>query len=270
MIHIVFGATPTSNLTYALQSKSHKVIGFPIDFSVGPLTNIHKESGIEHYFNWLKSSFHLIHDNLEDDQETYCRSLQKIVEIEDGEQITIWTCENASEQIGLRIACYLLKDKNVEVNYINTYHAMHDYIKDKEVRVNIRHTGECNREQLLHFYRNSIHSISEEMKSDYSKKGEKLLSNNSPARSWLDGNIVNEKETKDDRFILEHVQRLQRENNNDYIKAIIVIGEVFGHTDQALSDVWIEYRIRSLIDSQKLVCEGNLHSIWTYKVRAVE
>ncbi|WP_170862619.1 DUF3658 domain-containing protein [Gracilibacillus kekensis] len=72
--------------------------------------------------------------------------------------------------------------------------------------MNIRHTGECNREQLLHFSRNSVCSITEKIQSNYSKEGEKLLSSNNLARSWLDGKIVNEKETKDDRFILEHVQ----------------------------------------------------------------
>ncbi len=270
MIHIVFGASATDSLTYALQDKSHKIIGFPIDFSVGPLTNIHKECGIEDYFTWLKSSFHLIHENLEDVQDAYCGSLQKLFEIEDGEQITIWTCENAAEQIGLRIIGYLVKDKNVEMKTINTFHAMHDYLKDKEVRMDIRHTGECNREQLIHFYRNSICPITEETKSIYAKEGKKLLSSNSIARSWIQGKVVDEQETKNDRFILECVQRLQRENNDkDYIKTAIVIGEVIGHVEQPLPDVWIEYRIRSLIGSNQLNYEGSLQSMRTYSVSVV-
>ncbi|WP_073198774.1 DUF3658 domain-containing protein [Gracilibacillus kekensis] len=60
---------------------------------------------------------------------------------------------------------------------------------------------------------------------------------------------------------------MQREKNNDYIKVVIVIGEVIGHTDQALTDVWIEYRIRSLIGSNQLVYEGSLQSMQGYKVR---
>ncbi|WP_170862620.1 hypothetical protein [Gracilibacillus kekensis] len=45
MIHIVFGAAATNSLTYALQSKSHKVIGFPIDFRLERLLIFIKKAG---------------------------------------------------------------------------------------------------------------------------------------------------------------------------------------------------------------------------------
>ncbi|GAE93641.1 hypothetical protein JCM21714_2741 [Gracilibacillus boraciitolerans JCM 21714] len=256
MILIIFGAAATCSLKHALKSNSHEIISFPVDFSIGPITNIHKKIGIQHYFTWLQSALHSNRGNLEDDQNVFCNSLQKISEIKDGEQITIWTCENASEQIGLRICCYLLKDKNVEVNSINTFHAMNEYMKDTELRMDIRHTGDCNMTQLLHFYKHSICPVTEEMKSDYVEAGENLLNNNSIARSWLQEKVVDEKETKDDQFIQNCVKRLQINDNKDYIKATIVIGEVIGHTDQPLSDVWIEYRIRSLIDSYQLEYEA--------------
>src|SRR5699024_9927015 len=103
----------------------------------------------------------------------------QLSEIKAGDQVTIWTSENASEQIGLRISCYLLKDKNVTLNSVNTFHAMRDYYKEKDIQIDIRHSGECNAEQLTSFYIQSILPISEEMKSDYAKEGENLLGSKS-------------------------------------------------------------------------------------------
>ena len=57
MIHLVFGAAAARSLKHGLRKSSHKIIGFPIDLSVGPITNIHKQSGINYYFTWLKSSY---------------------------------------------------------------------------------------------------------------------------------------------------------------------------------------------------------------------
>ncbi len=238
VIHLVFGAAATGSLQYAFRKqRNHKIIGFPIDFSVGPIANIHEESSINYYFNWLQSSFHPLWSYFKDDQTVYQQSLQKMQQIEDGEQVTIWTCENAAEQIGLRICCYLLKDKEVELSVINTYHAMHDDTKDKNIRIDLRCTGACNPEQLAHFYKHSAYPIAKKIIGDYVQDGERLLSNKSIVRSWRRGEIVDELETRDDHFILECTRMLHRQRHNlDFINVTRVIGEMIGHAEQVLSD----------------------------------
>ena len=211
MIHLIFGAAATGSLKYALSNRSDEIIGFPIDFSVGPITNIHKQSGINNYFSWLKSSYHKVWGYYEEDQTNYRQSLQSLLEIEDGEQVTIWSSENTSEQIGLRISCYLLKDKEVEFRLINTFDAMLDYMKNQDVQVHIRHTGECSPKQLAHFYKYSIHSIPDEIKNYYVQDGERLLSSKSMVRSWQQGKIVDDRETRDDPFILECAIKVHNE-----------------------------------------------------------
>ena len=270
MIHLVFGAAATGSLKHTFRKQSHKIIGFPIDFSVGPISNIHKRSGIINYFTWLKSSFHTVWSYFEDDQTVCHQSLQRLLEIEDGQQITIWTCENASEQIGLRICCHLLKDKEVELSFVNTFEAMKDYTKYKDVKIEIRQTGECNPEQLAHFYKNSLCPISEEIRSDLDKDGEELLQNTAIVRSWKQGEIINELETRDDSFIMECAKRIHSEwPNQEFINATRVIGEAMAYSKQSFSDAWFEYRIRSLIDSGQLVYEGNLQSMSMYKIKVV-
>ncbi|PPA69534.1 DUF1835 domain-containing protein [Jeotgalibacillus proteolyticus] len=268
MIHLIFGAAAAGSLKYALRKGNHKIIEFPIDFSVGPFTNIHQQSGIDNYFSWVKSAYHPVWGFYKEDQATCSQSLQQVEEIEDGEQVTIWTSENASEQIGLRISCFLLKDKEVELRLINTSDAMEDYTKLEDVQIHIRHTGECVPEQLAHFYKHSTCSISEKMKSNYVKGGERLVSSEGVVRSWINGEIVEERESRDDRFILESAIRLHSEMpEQEFINATSLVGEVIGHSKQTISDSWIEYRIRQLIHSNYLAYEGDLQSMGMYKIK---
>ncbi|MFC0562565.1 DUF1835 domain-containing protein [Halalkalibacter alkalisediminis] len=270
MIHLIFGAAATASLKHALRRKNHQVIGFPIDFSIGPITNIHKENGIHDYFSWLNSSFHTMWRYLEGDQTTYHHSLQKLLEIEDGEQVTIWTCENTTEQIGLRISCYLLIGKEVDLSYVNTFHAINYYTKHMDVKIDIRQTADCNAEQLTHFYEHSTYPISEKMKNDYVRDGEKLLNSKSIVRTWRNGEIVDDVETRDDSFILDCADRIHNERGNQgFINATRVIGEVLGHSEQLLTDIWIEYRVRSLIHSNQLAYEGNLRAMRKYKIKVL-
>ena len=269
MIHIVFGDSATGSLKYTFREQSHKIIGFPIDFSVGPITNIDKNSGVESYFTWLKSSFHTVWDYCENQRTGYQQSLQKLLEIKDGESVTIWTCNNATEQIGLRIICYLLKDKQVKLSVVNTYRAMLDFT-NKDVRFEIRHTGECNAEQLAHFFEYATCPISEDMRRTLGEDGVKLLHSTGIVRSWQQEEIIDDLESRDDSFIMECIRRLHTERQNtDFMIATRLIGEVLGLSEQTFSDVWIEYRVRSLIHSGQLAYEGNLQSMRMYKVKAV-
>ncbi|QUW23582.1 DUF1835 domain-containing protein [Sporosarcina sp. Marseille-Q4063] len=272
MYHLIFGNAAIGGLKHAFRKKSHKVIGFPIDFSVGPITNIHKESGITRHFDWLRSSFRTdLNGGDFDDQTAYCESLQKLLEIKDGEQVIIWTCENAAEQIGLRISYYLLKDKEVELSVVNTFTAMHEYMKHKDVQFDIRHSAECDAEQLAHFYMHSTRPISKEVKREYAQSGEKLLSSESIVRSWQHGEVIDDLATRDDPFILECAESLHNEMPElEFINAPRVIGEVLGHSTHSLSDTWIEYRLRSLINSNKLAYKGNLQSMRMYEIKVIQ
>lgn len=270
VIHIVFGRSAFGSLKFSLRGKSHKVIGFPIDFSVGPITNIHKKSGSKHYFTWMKSTFDTMWSCPEEDEIAYERALQQLVEIKPGDELTIWTCENAAEQIGLRICLYLLKDKEVTLNLVNTFKAMKDFTKHGDVDIAIRHTGECNAKQLAHFYEHSLCPISAKMKESLEQEGEVQIQSESFVRSWKKGEILHELESSGDSFIMDCAKKVHQEmSDTEFIYAARVIGEVIGHSEQPISDAWIDYRIRSLIHSGHLVYEGDLQSAQMYKIKVV-
>lgn len=102
------------------------------------------------------------------------------------------------------------------------------------------------------------------------QEGEELIQSKSFVRSWKKREIFHELETRDDSFIMDCAKKIHHEmGDSDFIHAARVIGEVVGHSEQSLSDAWIEYRIRSLIHSGHLMYDGDLQSTRMYKIKVV-
>lgn len=51
------------------------------------------------------------YDDFPDYKKRFRKTINEIASIPEGTQITIWTSDNAHEQIGMRMAMYLLKEK---------------------------------------------------------------------------------------------------------------------------------------------------------------
>lgn len=264
MIHLIVGKSAEACLKFGLDSGNHKVIGFPVNFSVGPIKNIHGRSGMENYFTWLEMSLDEAWSGAENDQSLYTEALAQLNKIDDGAEVTIWTCENASEQVGLRLFCYLLKEKALKLNLINTYTAMKKYKNN----IMIRHSGECSSEDLAYFFKHDCSPISNDLREELTREAEVLSQSEGYLRSWRNGKIIGELETKHDAFIMMCAKRLQSElEDAEYMPVARLIGEVIGHAQQPLSDAWIEYRIRMLIDAGYLVRKGNMKM---YQIKVVK
>lgn len=271
MNHIVIGPSAAASFKSAIQRPDDIILEFPFDFSVGPIAQIHKKRGISTREDWIAHSFNPIKGRFFQEQTNmYVNSLKTLQNIKSGEQITIWTCNNAAEQIGLRISCFLLAGKQVDLYMVNTQQAMNEYLKSHEFQQTIRHTGECNGKQLAHFYRQSTVAITKEMRAVYVRDAKRLLSSTSLLRSWSKNEIIEDEETREDAFILDCVKNsLAQSPENEYVSAVRIIGEVLGLSEQSLSDVWIDYRIRSLIQNGQLAYQGELQSMLSYKVKRV-
>lgn len=271
MIHIVTGDSAATALKHAFRGSNHQIYTLPLNFSVGPINAIHEEEGIHRHFEWLDSSFNFRNDQFAQQEETYRQSLDKVRYLKNGEQVNIWACENAAEQIGLRLVCYLIAGKKVELSMVNTAEAMDEFMKDSDIQIEIRHSGECTGKQLSHFYKHSRTWMPETMAAALAGEAERLLSGTSLLRSWKQGEVQDNVETRDDEFILECVREQQTEDSNDgFVKAVCVVGQVFGESYHIYSDSWIDYRIRSLIHSGQLISRGDLGSIRSYEVRTSE
>lgn len=270
MIHVVTGESAAACLKSVFRRLDQPVIELPVDFSVGPIAQIHQKRGISTRFDWIEHSFNPIKDHSIENQNLYLDSLEALQNVKDGQQVTIWTCNNAAEQIGLRISCFLLTGKQVELYLVNTQQAIDDYFKDQEMQQILRHSGECSSKQLAHFYKHSSMAVTKQMRAELENDAEKLLYSTSLLRSWHGSEIAEDEETREDAFILNCIQsNLDQFPENDYVDAVRIVGEILSLSDQSLSDVWIDYRIRSLIKSGQLAYQGKLHSMRSYKIKVV-
>ncbi|MEH3001774.1 DUF1835 domain-containing protein [Bacillus pumilus] len=277
MIHIVFGAAPAGSLKQALremkQDQVNNIIAFDDIYSIGPLLHLHEHEGQEKRIEWLRnviSNEFGYFDDMVNDQH---RMLQQIKDIKDGTHILIWTGSNAHEQIGLRYAIYLLKEKNIELSLINTTAAFDQLFNTNTRRMDIRHAGEITTEKLKVLYRckEHIHTVSKEEREKLQNEWLSFAKENHTLRIWQKGQTISVPEDEFDAYLVKMAKRLhQSEPEEEYIVTPRLIGEVIGHLDQYIGDDFIEYRIKTLIDQGIFDMIGRRTSMRYYSIKLTE
>ena len=95
-----------------------------------------------------------------------------------------------------------------------------------------------------------------------------LSNNQETLRIWESGRIQCVPEDFYDQFIIQRARYLHREAElNGFMKSAILIGDALGHLEQHVSDSFLEYRLRRLIDAGKFESEGSLKAMRFYSVR---
>lgn len=190
MIHIIFGAAAAGSLKQAVremkQDQIDDIIAFDDIYSIGPLLHLHEDEGQANRIEWLRnvmSNEYGYFDDMVNDQH---RMLQQIKEIKAGSRILIWTGSNAHEQIGLRYAVYLLKEKSIELSVINTTTAFDQLFNTNTRRMDIRHSGEITSEKLKVLYRSKehIHTVSTEEREKLQNEWLSFAKENHTLRIW--------------------------------------------------------------------------------------
>lgn len=168
MIHIIFGAAAAGSLKQAIremkQNQIDDIIAFNDIYSIGPLLQLHEHKGQANRIEWLRNVMSNEFGHFDDMVNDQHKMLQQIKEIKAGSRILIWAGSNAHEQIGLRYAVYLLKEKSIELSVINTTTAFDQLFNTNTRRMDIRHSGEITSEKLKVLYRSKqhIHTVSTE------------------------------------------------------------------------------------------------------------
>ena len=274
-VHIVFSDSPAGTLKVAFRNtsyaKSEEIIVIPDILSVGPIESLHTKKGIENRLQWFKENYHADSNYLEEYKRRMLKAIEKIKAIPPYQQIVIWTCENAAEQTGLRIALYLLRDKANEVFELNTFKAFHEFyiypmLEEEQFP---RTSGELTPEQLLQFYEQfELRPMNFAKRQALHDEGRNLLLMEHRLRSWKHGELWDSDVERDDNFIIQCAKKLNKEQDTDgYMKAARLIGEVIGHIQQYTGDQWIEYRLRDLISKEVFAYRGDLSAMRLYEVK---
>lgn len=277
MIHIIFGAAAAGSLKQAIremkQDQIDDIIAFDDIYSIGPLLHLHEHKGQANRIEWLRNVMSNEFGHFDDMVNDQQRMLQRIKEIKAGSSILIWTGSNAHEQIGLRYAVYLLKEKSIELSVINTTTAFDQLFNTNTRRMDIRHSGEITSEKLKVLYRSKqhIHTVSTEERERLQNEWLSFAKDNHTLRIWKKGQTISVPEDEFDAYLVKMAKRVhQSEPEEEFIKTPRLIGEVIGHLDQYIGDDFIEYRIKKLIDQEIFDMKGKLTSMRYYSIKLTE
>ncbi|MFO1446299.1 DUF1835 domain-containing protein [Bacillus sp. Bva_UNVM-123] len=274
MIHILFGASPAGSLKVALKelgvNHEEAVISFWDIFSVGPIWQLHKKSGMEERFAWKKNSMNDEFDELDEYMKGFRKTVDQIEKIPEDVPVTIWVANNAHEQTGLRFALYLLKNKAHNIKVINCANIFVQQFYQPNIEFFPLHAGEISPEKLKVIFEQGKKQplLSQLEKEQYVQEWLQLSTHQETLRIWEDGKVRFVSEDYFDELLISTAQYLHSQQEvKDFMKSARLIGEVLGHIEQYVGDEFLEYRVRKLIEKGIFDVEGSLEAMRYYSVK---
>lgn len=263
MIHILFGLAASGSMKYVLHQNNleEKESIIPLDdiFSIGPIWQLHSDSGRQHRIDWFKATMSSM---FEDD---FSFSTERIKRIPDNSSVTIWISDNAHEQVGLRLAIYLLKDKNIHITVRNV-----STLSKKLLTIDYtpRSVGEIAPEKLQLMYNaDCCEPLTIQDRDILVKEWEILAESRHLLRVWKNGEIISVEENYYDKLIILTAKQLHEKSDEQFIHVARLIGELIGNLEQNIGDSFFEYRIRKLIEDGRIEMGGEFEKSRFYLVR---
>ncbi|OIK08523.1 hypothetical protein BIV59_19920 [Bacillus sp. MUM 13] len=242
-------------------------------FSIGPIWKFNEEVGKQARYNWMQNNLAEEDGEFEELKETFNRAFNRIMSIKEDIPIYLWAAENAEEQTGLRFAVELLKEKNNDFFIMNTTKGFNELFNIGKRKYSISHTGEIAPEKLQEIYeklRQDQSPLTQQEQEQYEKDWLSLNENKETLRIWKNGTVQSVREDYFDELIINRAKKLHgKRKTNEFFKSLRLIGDVLGHIhlDQYISDTFINYRLKKMIESGIFEMEGSLEAMRLYSVR---
>lgn len=261
IIHIVFGDSAEGNLKFYLRKKLNdtaaSIVSLSDDCSIGPVYNLDSNEGLKARINYFKDLFDKLNESEVVDiiENEFTEMYSKIKNIDKDSEIIIWHGDNAIEKTALAYVVSELKECNLkEVNVSNFM--IEDYEGDK---YNPSCLAECE-PKCIGEIMTGIVEMSLERKEELVSIWEELKSSRANLRIFKDGKIESVEEDYYDSDLCKNAGSV-------FVPANQVIGDTMGRSDQLIGDVFLEYRLRKLIEDGKLECKGKMKKMSDYKVK---
>jgi len=273
-VHIVLADVFAGTLKYVIRQlgieNTNKMVSFRDQFSIGPLWQLHEETGRAHRVEWFRDHINNEFVDYDDYDTHHQRLMEQIDQIPAKASIVIWSVNTAHDQIGLRYALYLLRKKQNEIFVFNAVEACERRFNTSDQHIKYKHEAEIPPEILQNVFGEieDNGSIGLETKKLLEHEWLSLANHHNVLRIWDGERILNVDENYFDSYLLKTIEKLHADSSNhEFIKAARVIGETFGHCDQLVADNYFEYRLRQLIYNQSLEIKGVPRSMRSYSVR---
>jgi len=250
--------------------EEEKVIKFSDIFSIGPIWQLHEQTGLNNRYEWLMKHINIDDEVLDSYQEKFNISISGINGIPNDTPIIIWIGENAHEQTALRFVLYLLKEKTNDIFVINSTVKYKIQFGIPETDFFPLHTGEISPDKLTLIYgkNRKTNALTQHERKNFEREWEQLSTQQEVLRVWKNEIIMNVNESYYDDYIIKTAKKLHMEtNNDDFMKSARLIGEVMGHLNQYIGDQFLEYRVRHLIVNGIFDIEGVPKAMRYYSIK---
>lgn len=169
------------------------------------------------------------------------KMVEQLNQIGKKDKIVIWYGPNSMELITLYQICHKFRFHNLFKSYTG----------DLQIKATFdsANVGACNQEQILKLLK-KIQPLAHDEKVNYANELGRLMDENEMVRIFKDDSVISEKETFYDALILSNI-------TNVYIKAARVVGGTMGQSKYLVGDMFIDYRMRVLINSGELMHKKN-------------
>ncbi|UUZ81828.1 DUF1835 domain-containing protein [Paenibacillus sp. P26] len=277
-VHLVFGQSDAGSMKVALshigRRLESRVLAFSDLFSVGPLGQLDEEAGQRRRWEWISRRFdyygYHIHPNQEHQIGPMADTLARLPE---DKRITIWYGDNAHDQVGLRFAMHVLRDRRRPVHAVNITEAFTGIagrFGGKPYPLTVGMTDLEALQEILERCQGD-EPLSDEARRRYEHEWQELSEREGNLRLWQDGAIRTVPEDRLDADLLAIVKKLQDSQGGDgFVRAGRVAGEAMDRWNQVIGDSYVQYRLWTLIGEGRLEFRGMPGALYKFSVRHPE
>lgn len=195
-------------------------------------------------------------DYLKDRLEDYVRiDYEDTLTFEPEDRIVFWHSGIVSEQVTLRYLAMRFSGRElweVDASKLRIHYW-------NGMKVIPRALGECSPPELMEAIQH-VQAIPEERMEQYRTEWKDLEKQSSVLRILEEGQIIPVEASYYDQVLMHAA-------SDRFKPAAEVIGAVMGSADQIIADTYLNFRLRQLIEDQRMECQGSLYSLGSYQVR---
>lgn len=259
--HIVIGDSAAGSLKCYLKPDKRcfgKIISFIDDLSIGSIYKL--EENIEQRLQWINKIEQINGDVYWDDDivKAISKNYNGDLKVPKNCKVIIWHANGVNEQTAVRYLVNQFKNYELYEVMLPAKHIVEYPDGSKTEHIYI--SSGCFEPETLGRELRYHTLISEDRKDELVNEWQELRNNKGLLRILENGKIKQVDEQYYDSAILNYVA------DKHYIKAARVVGHVLGHSEQNVTDFFIHYRLKELIEQGKIKYKGELKSMRDYEV----
>lgn len=259
VIHIGVSASASGSLRFAFEEniiKGSKVIPFYDNLSEGKIKDLRNLDNRIEWYKTINCEDNISKKEVYEYKRDYERYRKKVLKLTDKDIIYIWYGECSTDICGMMYALELLKDKTPKIYLINVSNLIEE---DQYHAFTIKSVSEIMSKDI-HKYIRFKKILDEDTYKDILEGWEVLKKENSILRIFANGKIKSANEDYFDVNILKNTEK----NLKGVAKTV---GSVLGFSNQKISDDYILWRVKELINLGYIEYSGEFGSIKKMKIK---